>query len=64
VLKYWLIGSELAAETAAALAASSIIFNDNNKQSMLNHAKQLFNFAINYRGDYTIAVPQVTNFYK
>lgn len=59
-----MVGSELAAETAAALAASSIIFNENNKQSMLNHARQLFSFAISYRGDYTIAVPQVTNYYK
>jgi len=59
------IGSELAAETAAALAASSILFEDSAiRQRQLNHAKQLFNFANNYRGDYSKAVPQAAESYR
>ncbi|XP_059490142.1 uncharacterized protein LOC132205217 [Neocloeon triangulifer] len=58
-------GSELAAETAAALAASSVLFSDFATSSrLLTHAKQLYQFARNNRGDYHRAVPQVTEFYR
>lgn len=45
-------GSEVAAETAAALAASSIVFQNINSaysSNLLNHAIQLYNFAQSYR---------------
>jgi hypothetical protein len=49
-------GSDLAAETAAALAAASIVFKEadpNYSNNLLTHAKQLFVFANNYRGKYS-----------
>ncbi|XP_074286343.1 endoglucanase 16 [Silene latifolia] len=48
-------GSEIAAETAAAMAASSIVFRDIDhaySHSLLNKAKSLFRFAKSYRGTY------------
>lgn len=47
-------GSDLAAETAAALAASSIVFADDDpaySARLLQHAKELYNFADTYRGN-------------
>lgn len=46
-------GTEVAAETAAALAAASIIFEHDSDYAMnlLNHAIQLYSFADNYRFD-------------
>ena len=58
-------GSEVAAETAAALAAASILFKDNDSaysSTLLSHAKEIYDFADKYRGDYTKAVP-VQDFY-
>lgn len=48
-------GSDLAAETAAALAAISIIFHDQPDYSsqLLRHAEQLYSFADRYRGIYS-----------
>lgn len=46
-------GSDLAGETAAALASASIIFRDSDPayaDKLLLHAKQLYNFADTYRG--------------
>ena len=47
-------GSDLAAETAAALASSSIFFRMTGDaeyaDTCLEHAKQLFDFAYNYQG--------------
>ncbi|XP_059489525.1 uncharacterized protein LOC132204778 [Neocloeon triangulifer] len=59
-------GSEVAAETAAAFAASSIVFADDfaTRSRLRNRAKQLYQFAKNYRGDYHEAVKQVINYYK
>lgn len=45
-------GSEVAGETAAAFAASSIVFRDSNSQyseDLVNHAKDLLDFAMNFR---------------
>jgi len=56
-------GSEVAGETAAALAAASIVYRDYNDVSgadlALQHARELFNFADTYRGDYSDAIPDV-----
>ena len=60
-------GSDAAGETAAALAAASILFKGNNQNysnKMLNSAKQLYNFAKQYRGKYSDSVPQASAFYK
>lgn len=60
-------GSDLAGETAAALAAASIAFStaDNDYSlELLDHAKQLFTFADTYRGKYSDSVPQAASFYK
>ena len=50
-------GTEVVAETAAALAASSIWFASVQEDAMsldcMTHAKTLFNFANTSRGEYT-----------
>nr|CAD7400277.1 unnamed protein product [Timema poppensis] len=46
-------GSDLAAETAAALAAASLVFQSVDATyaaTLLEHAKQLYDFGYNYRG--------------
>lgn len=48
-------GSEIAAETAAAMAASSLVFRRRDRvysRRLLNKAKLLFEFARNYKGTY------------
>ena len=53
-------GSELAAETASALAAASIMFKEEDSSysaTLLKHAIELYDFADKYRGDYTGSVP-------
>ncbi|CAF1040180.1 unnamed protein product [Adineta steineri] len=60
-------GSEVLAETAAALAAASIVFRsvDPNYQSiLLSHARQLYDFANQFRGNYTHSIPHITDFYN
>ena len=60
-------GSELAGETAAALAAASILFKSSNSgysSSLLTRAKQLFDFANQRRGNYANSIPQAKDFYK
>lgn len=45
-------GSEVAAETAAALAASYLVFKDVDQQyanTLKQHAIELYDFAYNYR---------------
>jgi len=55
-------GSEIAAEAAAALAATAIVFKENNVKrdtaSMLVHAKQLYNLASRFPGTYQGANPK------
>jgi hypothetical protein len=61
-----LLGSDLAAETAAALAAASIVFNKTDAtytDTLITHAKELYDFAYNYRGKYSDNI-DVTNSYK
>ncbi|GJP52001.1 hypothetical protein CLOM_g11126 [Closterium sp. NIES-68] len=58
-------GSDLAAETAAALAAASLALRPVDAgyaSTLLGHAEQLFVFADSYRGSYSDAVPQARRF--
>ncbi|CAL4075642.1 unnamed protein product, partial [Meganyctiphanes norvegica] len=60
-------GSELAGETAAALAAASILFADTNptySAECLKHAKELYNFGDKYRGVYSDSIPDAKKYYK
>lgn len=60
-------GSDVAAETAAALAAGSIAFRKSNpsySQQLLAHAKGLFEFANKYRAKYSDSIPRAAKFYK
>ncbi|XP_045615169.2 endoglucanase E-4 [Procambarus clarkii] len=59
-------GSELAAETAAALAAASIVFKSDGSYSntLLSSAKELYQFADEKRGNYANSIPVVTDFYN
>ena len=59
-------GSDLAGETAAALAAASIVFKDVNpkySERLLKSAKQLFDFANNYLGKYSDSITDANNYY-
>nr|DAD47865.1 TPA_asm: hypothetical protein HUJ06_017802 [Nelumbo nucifera] len=52
-------GSEVAAETAAALAASSMVFASSDpsySKSLLQRAKEVFRFADTYRGSYNDSI--------
>ncbi|KAL8524045.1 hypothetical protein ACS0TY_013852 [Phlomoides rotata] len=60
-------GTEVAAETAAALAAAFLVFNTTDStysNLLLKHAKQLFTFADKYRGIYSNSIPQVQKYYN
>ncbi|WP_339159733.1 glycoside hydrolase family 9 protein [Paenibacillus sp. FSL W8-0186] len=60
-------GSDLAGETAAALAAASIIFKDTDAAysgELLKHAKQLYQFADQYRGAYSDSITDAAQYYK
>jgi endoglucanase len=60
-------GSELAAETAAAMAASSMVFRPTDPgyaDTLLTHAKQLYTFADTVRKMYHECITDVTSFYR
>ncbi|KAG1339079.1 Endoglucanase 13 [Cocos nucifera] len=60
-------GSDVSGETAAALAAASIAFRDSDATyaaTLLDHAKQLFDFARKYPGLYQNSVPVAGQFYS
>lgn len=60
-------GTEVAAETAAALASASLVFKSSDSMYsalLLKHAKQLFAFADKYRGSYCVSFPQVQTYYN
>lgn len=60
-------GSEVTGESAAALAAASIIFQPTNKayaKELVTNAEQLFEFADTYRGNYSDSIPDAANFYN
>nr|DAD19207.1 TPA_asm: hypothetical protein HUJ06_020670 [Nelumbo nucifera] len=60
-------GSDLAGETAAAMAAASIVFrryNPSYSNELINHAKQLFDFADKYRGKYDSSITVAQKYYR
>ena len=61
-------GSDLAGETAAALAAASLYFrqrgNTTYADTCLTHARQLLDFADQYRGVYSHSISNAAGFYK
>lgn len=60
-------GSDLAGETAAALASASIIFKDTDPAysgKLLRHAKELYNFADQYRGKYSESITDAKQYYN
>jgi endoglucanase len=59
-------GSDLAGEAAAALASGYLVFRDVDAayaNTLLEHARQLYDFANDYQGSYTVAIP-AGNFYS
>ncbi|WVZ64858.1 hypothetical protein U9M48_014320 [Paspalum notatum var. saurae] len=59
-------GSDLAGETAAALAAASIVFRRSNPHYahlLLHHAQQLFEFGDRHRGAYDSSIAEVRSYY-
>ncbi|CAN1178107.1 Endoglucanase 6 [Linum perenne] len=60
-------GSDLAGETAAAMAAASIVFRHSNpaySRELLNHAYQLFDFANKHRGKYDSSITVAQKYYR
>ncbi|PTL84294.1 glycoside hydrolase [Vitiosangium sp. GDMCC 1.1324] len=60
-------GSDLAGETAAAMAASSLVFRESDptySATLLTHARQLFTFADTYRGKYSDCITDAQAFYN
>nr|AID55382.1 glycoside hydrolase family 9 C4 [Gossypium hirsutum] len=60
-------GSDLAGETAAAMAAASIVFRRSNpaySTELLRHAYQLFEFADKYRGKYDSSITVAQKYYR
>ncbi|CBY11538.1 unnamed protein product [Oikopleura dioica] len=59
-------GSDLVGETAAALATGYLIFKDLDSafaNECLSHAKELYDFAYNFRGKYSDCIP-ASDFYN
>jgi endoglucanase len=60
-------GSDLAGETAAAMAAASIAFRPTDASyanTLLAHARQLYSFADTYRGKYSDCITDAASFYN
>ena len=60
-------GSDVAGETAAAMAASSMVFAKSDPTyaaKLVTHAKQLYSFADTYRGAYSDCVTGAAAYYK
>ncbi|PFX25364.1 Endoglucanase 11 [Stylophora pistillata] len=60
-------GSDVAAETAAALAAGAIAFRKSNlsySNQLLAHAKGLYEFARTYLGKFSNSIPRAAKSYK
>ncbi|GFY95702.1 glycosyl hydrolase 9B7 [Actinidia rufa] len=58
-------GTEVAVETATALALASLVFksSDSTYSSLLRkHAKELFTFADKHRESYSLSIPEVQNY--
>jgi endoglucanase len=60
-------GSDIAGETAAAMAAASMAFRPTDPtyaNTLLAHARQLYSFADNFRGAYSDCITDAANFYR
>ncbi|TQL02192.1 glycoside hydrolase family 9 protein [Cellulomonas sp. SLBN-39] len=60
-------GSDVAAETAAALASASMVFKADDPayaSTLLTHARQLYTFADTYRGAYSDCVTDAQSYYR
>ncbi|XAR64188.1 Cellulase [Bertholletia excelsa] len=60
-------GTEVAAETAAAMASASLVFksiDSTYSSNLLKHAKDLFGFADKNRGSYSESIPEVQKYYN
>ncbi|MFV2104107.1 glycoside hydrolase family 9 protein [Micromonospora sp. LOL_024] len=60
-------GADLAGETAAAMAASSMVFRPTDAayaDKLLTHARQLYTFADTVRKNYHECITDVTSFYR
>jgi len=60
-------GSDLAGETAAALAAAAMVFEPTDAayaQTLLTHARQLYDFADTYRGKYSDCITDAQAYYN
>jgi endoglucanase len=60
-------GSDLAGESAAALASASIAFTSTDPgyaSTLITHAKQLYEFADQYRGKYSSCITDAANYYN
>ncbi len=60
-------GSDLAGETAAAMAAASIVFRPTDPtyaNTLLTHARQLYTFADTFRGKYSDCITDAQSFYN
>ncbi|KAK7471380.1 hypothetical protein BaRGS_00035986 [Batillaria attramentaria] len=60
-------GSDLAMETAAAFAAGSMVFKERNATyaaTLLEHAKTLWDFAIQHQGKYSSSVSAAAGYYS
>jgi endoglucanase len=60
-------GSDVVGQSAAALAASSILFRSSDPgyaATLLSQAESLYEFADDYRGTYDACIPGVGDFYK
>ncbi|KAI3776491.1 hypothetical protein L1987_46276 [Smallanthus sonchifolius] len=60
-------GSDVVAETAAAMASASLVFKSSNSKYsslLLGHAEDLFSFANEHRGTYSKNIPGVQSYYN
>lgn len=60
-------GSDLAAETAAALAASAMVLageDPTEAVTLIEHAEALYQFADTHRGIYSESIPNAASFYR
>jgi hypothetical protein len=60
-------GSDLAGETAAAMAASSMVFRSTDPayaDTLVSHARQLYTFADTVRGKYSDCIKDAAGFYN
>jgi endoglucanase len=60
-------GTDLAGETAAALASIAMVFKDSDvvySNQLITHAKQLYDFAYNFRGKYSSCITDASGYYN